>query len=167
MSKLRRYCQEGNQYFITCVTFKRRPILHKHADILAAAIQKTKLKTLFAIPAWVILPDHFHAVIEPALPDLSSIMQRIKLAFAADYNRCVERQFGRVWQHRFWDHVIRDQYDFNRHIDYIHYNPVKHGLVDRPGDYEHSSYRKFREMGYYDEDWGVREDLKFKGNFGE
>ncbi|MDP2728820.1 MAG: transposase, partial [Dehalococcoidia bacterium] len=59
-----------------------------------------------------------------------------------------------IWQRRFWEHVIRDQTDFNRHCDYIHYNPVKHGLVNSPLEWKHSSFRKFVEKGLYRQDWG-------------
>ena len=59
-----------------------------------------------------------------------------------------------IWQRRFWEHVIRDQTDFNRHCDYIHYNPVKHGLVNSPLEWKHSSFGKFVEKGLYRQDWG-------------
>jgi len=117
--------------------------------------------------AWVILPDHFHLIIDPLAHSLSSIMQRIKLSFSAAYNKQFGLKSGRVWQHRFWDHIIRDQEDFNRHIYYIHYNPVKHGLVLRPVDYSHSSFREFRSQGYYGDDWGAREPFDFEGEYGE
>ncbi len=77
------------------------------------------------------------------------------------------RTDGRVWQHRFWDHIIRDDDDLNNHTDYIHYNPVKHGFVTSPFDWPHSSIHRFLEMGNYTLDWGRREDVLFVGDFGE
>jgi putative transposase len=65
---------------------------------------------------------------------------------------------GQVWQNRFWDHILSDQEDLNRHIDYIHYNPVKHGLTDDPLEWEHSSFRVYRSRGFYSDGWGVTDD---------
>jgi putative transposase len=61
---------------------------------------------------------------------------------------------GMIWQRRFWEHLIRDEKDFNRHCDYIHYNPVKHGLIDDPKKWECSSILQFIEEGLYPQDWG-------------
>jgi putative transposase len=74
---------------------------------------------------------------------------------------------GRVWHNRFWDHVIRNQEDLNRHVDYIHYNPVRHGMVSRPFLYEFSSARNWLSRGYYQEDWGTAENPVKNGEFGE
>ncbi len=74
---------------------------------------------------------------------------------------------GRVWQNRFWDHIIRDQNDMNRHLDYVHYNPVKHGHVHSAMTWEHSSFRQFVQDGFYGEDWGQVDSPKFEGEFGE
>jgi len=74
---------------------------------------------------------------------------------------------GRVWQNRFWDHIIRNQEDLNRHIDYIHFNPVKHGFVKSPFDWSHSSIHKYHAEGFYTRGWGLIDTLKFKGEFGE
>ena len=74
---------------------------------------------------------------------------------------------GRIWQYRFWDHIIRDQNDLNKHIDYIHYNPVKHNLVQNPFEWKYSSIHEFKIEGYYSDDWGVKDRLTFKGEFGE
>ncbi len=74
---------------------------------------------------------------------------------------------GRVWQNRFWDHIIREQNDFNRHIDYIHYNPVKHGYVSNPADLKLSSFSKLKRKGVYPDDWGVVEPKNLDGDYGE
>jgi len=88
---------------------------------------------------------------------ISHVMQSLKLCFAHRY----KKDFGistslAVWQRRFWDHMIRDQEDFNRHLDYIHYNPVKHGYVSNPGDFQWSSLKTYVERGQYQKGWGTR-----------
>jgi putative transposase len=74
---------------------------------------------------------------------------------------------ARVWQSRFWDHIIRDQKDWNNHVDYIHYNPVKHGQVKSPLAWKNSSIHQYYERGYYSQDWGTVEKLQFDGDYGE
>ncbi len=89
--------------------------------------------------------------------------------FKITYSRYFRNKYGpgRVWQNRFWDHIIRDQNDFNRHIDYIHFNPVKHGLVIDPFVFEHSSLVGYFAKGYYNRDWGVIDIPEFNDDFGE
>jgi putative transposase len=117
--------------------------------------------------AWVILPDHFHLIIDFRGLDVSNIIQRMKMSFAAYYRKRMDLNSGRVWQHRFWDHIIRDEKDMNRHIDYIHYNPVKHGYVTRPIDWEESSIHNFIKRGLYTRDWENKETPGFNGDYGE
>jgi putative transposase len=74
---------------------------------------------------------------------------------------------GRLWQHRFWDHVIRNENDYVRHVDYIHYNPVKHGLTPSPFEYELSSINRWAARGYYDRTWGTSQTVVCDGDFGE
>ncbi len=63
-----------------------------------------------------------------------------------------------LWQERFWDHIIRDEHDLNNHFDYIHWNPVKHGYVQRPEDWSHSTYKYWLKRGYYELGWGYGEE---------
>ncbi len=165
MSNLRRYYSSGNMYFITVVTFKRRPILRCNIDLFWLSINKMKSIYEFELIAWVVTQDHLHAIINPFDNNLSELIKRFKLSYSMNFRKRNNLKSGRIWQFRFWDHVIRNQDDFNRHIDYVHYNPVKHGLVKNPFDYEHSSLSKFRE--YYPPNWGVAEEIKFDGDFGE
>jgi putative transposase len=72
---------------------------------------------------------------------------------------------GQIWQNRFWDHVIRNQDDMNRHIDYIHFNPVKHGLVSKPFDFRYTSIHQYRDD--YSDDWGIKEEIDTTGEYGE
>jgi len=167
MTNIRRYFQTGNLYFLTHVTSSRIPILVDNFDLLWRGINTTRAKHPFDLIAWVVLPDHMHLLINPLQCDLSGVMRKIKLAFSAKYRECLGLASRRVWQNHFWDHGIRDQKDFNRHLDYIHYNPVKHGFVSAPVDYPYSSFKEYRAQGYYSDDWGVQEQLVLEGLFGE
>jgi putative transposase len=71
-----------------------------------------------------------------------------------------------VWQRRFWEHLIRNQEDLNRHIEYIHYNPVKHGLTKAPADWKYSSFHRFVTNGIYDQGWGTGVKVEFDDNIG-
>ncbi|MFH1893857.1 MAG: transposase [Candidatus Zixiibacteriota bacterium] len=167
MSKLRRFYSDGNLFFVTNVAYKRRPILADNTDILMSAIQRVVGLSNGELIAWIIMPDHFHIIADTGSKNISDIMHRIKLSFASTYRKREHMHSGRVWQHRFWDHVIRDQVDMNRHIDYIHYNPVKHGLATSPFDWEQSSIQQYASEGVYEEDWGQLERLTYVGEFGE
>ena len=94
-------------------------------------------------------------------------MKRIKLSFAYHYRNKSGLYRGKIWQSRFWDHVIRSREDMNRHMDYIHYNPVKHGLIHSPFGWQQSSIHHFKSLGFYQSDWGVKETLIFADDFGE
>ena len=167
MSILRRYHREGNIYFITSVTYERKPVLVDNIDLLWTGFGAVNDKSAFNMMAWVILPDHFHIVIDPKQHDISNILQRIKMSFAALWRKRMNLVCGRVWQNRFWDHIIRDQEDLNRHIDYIHFNPVKHRYVNSPYDWPHSSMHKYHAEGFYSRDWGVMGTIEIEGEFGE
>lgn len=165
MSKLGRYYSPGQSYFVTSVMCERKPVLAGNETLLKSALDK-HLVTPSAMVAWVILPDHFHAVIEPADRDLSLLMRRIKLSFSAGYRLKQNLKMARLWQLRFWDHIIRDEEDLRRHLDYIHYNPVKHGIVGSPHEYRYSSFGEFLKRGQYVPEWG-KSEVDFVGEFGE
>jgi putative transposase len=167
VSNLRRYYTTGNYYFITNVTIERAPILVQNIDLYQIAMNRLSQKFKFEIPAWVVLPDHFHLIINPKTNDLSKIIRVFKQDFGFLYRQRIGIRGGRVWQLRFWDHIIRDQNDMNRHIDYIHYNPVKHGLVKATRDYAHSSFADYVHNGYYQTEWGAKEEIHFDGEYGE
>lgn len=167
MTNIRRYFTLGHLYFLTHVTHKRMPILTENADLLNSAINEVIAETPFEIIAFVIMPDHFHIIIDPKKSDVSSLFKRIKLKFSSNLRKIKNMKSGRIWQNRFWDHQIRNQEDLNTHIDYIHYNPVKHGLVKNPFVYKHSSLIEYHEQGIYQKDWGIKYDKIFEGEFGE
>jgi putative transposase len=171
MPEYRRAWQRGGTFFFTVVTYRRYPIFGDETAIklLNECFQVVMAEYPFKIDAIVVLPDHLHCMW--TLPDnefdFSIRWKRIKADFtrnysgdrAEDISESMHRKGERgVWQRRFWEHQIRDQEDFNRHCDYIHYNPVKHGLVNLPMEWKHSSFRRFVEKGLYSEGWGLTVD---------
>ncbi|MDZ4722708.1 MAG: transposase [candidate division Zixibacteria bacterium] len=153
--------------FITVVTHERSPILVKNIDLFRTAWESTKSKFSFDILAWVVLPDHFHMILEPTEKELNAIVHGFKQKFSANYRMRTGVHHGRLWQNRYWDHVIRDLPDMNRHIDYMHYNPVKHDACLNPEEYEHSSLRTYIERGQYEPDWGEVAKCDSGNSFGE
>jgi len=132
----------------------------------------------FRTDAWVILPDHMHVVW--TLPegdsdystrwailkkDLTKDLRCLADADAASTTSRVRHRDGTVWQRRFWEHLIRDDDDLARHVDYVHYNPVKHGYVRQAIDWPFSSFHRFVERGWLPADWGCGYALD--GDFGE
>ena len=167
MSVLKRYYFDGQIYFVTNVTYNRQGILIDNIDILWTAFKNAKMKIPFDLIGYVFLPNHFHVIIDPGKYNLSDIMHRIKLSFSSLYRKRNNLYKAQVWQKRFWDHVIRNQDDLNRHLDYIHYNPVKHGYVKNPILWQETSFHKFIKDGYYSGDWGVNMGIDLEGDFGE
>ncbi len=159
MSEYRRVYQPGAHYFFTLVTYKRRPIFANPDNIkhLKTAINKVKKKHPFSLNAIVILPDHLHCLwkLPENDPDFSTRWRLIKQHFSKEIDVAINhRNEKEVWQRRFWEHAIRDENDWQRHMDYIHYNPVKHELAAAPKDWEPSSFHYWVEKGVYERDWG-------------
>jgi putative transposase len=167
MSKLRRYNQLGNTYFVTSVTQERRNLLSGNERLLMQAIFVALQKHAFELSGWVVLPEHVHLIVRSETIDLSKFVKSFKQGFGLKHRHLHGVRTGRVWQLRFWDHIIRDQCDFNRHLDYIHYNPVKHGLVCSPLEYPHSSFAQCVDDGFYQPDWGQQDVSDLVGDFGE
>jgi putative transposase len=169
MVRYRRNFVPGGTYFLTVTLADRRArALIQHISALRAAFRKTRSERPFAIDAIVVLPDHLHVTmtLPPDDPDFSSRLQRIKGRFTravvgADTTIRRSPKGGyALWQSRFWEHTIRDEEDFSRHVDYIHFNPVKHGLVKRVCDWPYSSFHRYVRLGVLPEDWAgtVHED---------
>lgn len=159
MKSLRRYYFKNHYYFLTVVSYQRKPILIDNIDLFWESWRDIKLE------AWVVLPDHFHVILNSKNKGISNIIHQFKRRYSWYYNRFIQK--GRVWQNRYWDHIIRNQEDLNRHIDYIHYNPVKHKIIDDPFLYKHSSLIKYFENGFYPRDWGNDYDYDKDFDFGE
>lgn len=165
MVKIKRIYCKGHPHFITNMTYERRPIIIDNIDLLWEAVETILQKDDFGLMAWVILPDHFHFLIDVKKSNISKILQRIKLSYSVRLRNRYGFDYGKVWQNGFWDHIIRDEKDLNSHLNYIHYNPIKHGLINNPFDYEHSSLKKHRD--FYPDDWGIIKPLEFDGDFGK
>ena len=176
------YCRarlSGGTYFFTVVTYQRRPFLTDPVcrDALRAAIRKTRQNYPFTVDAWVLLPDHLHCIwtLPPDDHDFSKRWGLIKATFTKRVRAHTEdpnvspsrrrRREATVWQRRFWEHQIRDERDLRRHMDYIHFNPVRHGLVDSVRAWPFSTFHRFVKQGIYSADWGALEEDE--SNFGE
>jgi len=166
--------RQGSLYFFTIVTHNRQPIFAREdaRRLLSTAIKRTRQDRPWTNEAMVLLPEHLHTIwrLPPDDTDYSGRIAAIKKRFTRAYlasggaegtvlaGQRRHRQRG-VWQAPFWEHTIRDSKDFHLHVDYIHANPVKHGLVDYPRDWPHSSFHRYVQAGWYEADWCGRTDL--------
>lgn len=156
---------ENSLVFITMVTAKRRKILIDNIKILREAFKKTIHTYNYEIIAICILPDHIHMIIKPyCINDYPKIIQQIKRYFSQHINKNllenytltsgnIKRKECDIWQHKYWEHTIRNENDLNKHIDYIHFNPFKHKYVNRVRDWDYSSFKKFVNNNLYSIDW--------------
>ena len=144
MPDFRRYRVPGGCYFFAANLLERRgnTLLTDRVDLLREAVRRVRRSRPFTIDAWVVLPDHMHAVwtLPPGDDDFSIRWRLIKTLFVralprTEWRSCVRRADGErgIWQRRFWEHAIRDDADYATHMDYVHFNPVKHGLVASGG----------------------------------
>ncbi len=165
MSDYRRLRVPGGCYFFTVVTYERRRLFAEthNVDLLREAFAHTKSRRPFSMDAIVILPDHLHCVwrLPEGDTDFSGRWRAIKqfVSRRIDAPRS-PRGEKLVWQRRFWEHLIRDEEDWRRHVDYIHFNPVKHGLVHAPEDWPYSSFPRAVENGWYRTGWGRTEPVQ-------
>ncbi|MDX2214840.1 MAG: transposase [Oculatellaceae cyanobacterium bins.114] len=166
-------------YFFTVVTYQRQQLFHLPQNIehLRYAFRTVKASHPFTIEAIVVLPDHLHCIwtLPPGDADFSTRWRLIKTIFTRTCPNQHKRQQNQarlhkkeqaVWQRRFWEHQIRDEHDLNQHIDYIHYNPVHHQLVQHPKDWQYSSFHRFVARGVYEVDWGAGDAILFEVNVG-
>ena len=169
MPEYRRAYLPGGTFFLTLVTYHRIPLFCDPENIsrLRSCLAKTRTERPFEITGAVVLPDHIHFLwtLPPDDSNYSQRVSRMKILFTRSLrgrrslpeNVSASRRKHResdVWQRRFWEHSIRDQTDLERHLDYIHYNPVKHGLVSCPHLWEYSSFHRWVEKDGYKHDWG-------------
>lgn len=142
--------------FITVVTKGRKNILISNIQFLKEAFSKTKQKYSFEIIAIVVNQDHFHMIIKPEnINEYPKIIGTIKRTFTKISN--IQYSLNKngesdIWQRRYWEHTIMSEEDLYRHIDYIHYNSMKHYNI-APKDWTYSSFNKFVKNGYYDINW--------------
>ncbi len=182
MSNYRRLHNAGATYFFTVVTYRRRKILCTDTlrNALRAGIQATQTTHPFSINAWVLLPDHLHCIWTLPADDAdfglrwALIKRFVSKHCATELHQAdlmtdskLRRNELTIWQRRFWEHQIRDDQDFNAHLDYIHYNPVKHGYVVKVADWEYSTFHRYQRDGLYPQGWGLNFIGNLQQNYGE
>lgn len=164
MPDYRRIYHPGGTYFFTVNLLHRNgnDLLTRHIDQLRAAVRKVRHAHPFTIDGWVVLPEHLHCVLR--LPegdsDFTTRWRLIKAGFSMglpkiEHRSAVRERRGErgIWQRRFWEHLIRDEADYAAHMDYVHINPVKHGLVAHPGAWPYSTFHYLVATGIYPADW--------------
>jgi putative transposase len=173
MPEYRRNRLPGATYFFTV------NLLDRHSDLLVANIEplretvrQVRSRRPFHINASVVLPDHMHALwtLPEGDSDFPGRWRAIKIAFSKSLpiiekrSAMMSRRGERgVWQRRYWEHTVRDDRDYAAHMDYIHFNPVKHGLVAKPGDWPFSTFHHAASAGLYPVEWANDTDLEQAG----
>jgi len=168
MREYRRLRVRGGCYFFTeALANRHSSLLVDHIALLRASVARVRLLLPFEIDAWVVLPEHLHAIW--TLPEGDDEYQRrwtaIKTLFSRGISkgepisrsRQIRGERG-IWQRRYWEHVIRDEQDYAAHVDYVHFNPVKHGLVGHVADWPYSTCNRSVARGLYPPDWAYPDD---------
>jgi len=170
--RYRRADIKGGTYFFTINLAERHlSLLTDHIDILRKVINQVKNRHPFVLDAMVILPDHLHAMI--TLPEggcnYAMRWRLIKSGFSRHLPKSEKSSASRkkkgergIWQRRYWEHLIRDDADYEQHANYIHYNPVKHGYVEQAGKWPYSTIHSHIEKGLLPCDWGGVETDEFE-----
>jgi putative transposase len=164
----RRNLVPGGTFFFTVNLLDRRSnLLVARIDVLREAVRQARSRAPFEIDAWVVLPDHLHCIwtLPTGDADFPCRWRAIKTSFskalpADEWRSSVMTGRGErgIWQRRYWEHTIRDERDFAAHMDYTHFNPVKHGLVEHAADWPYSSFRRCVASGSYPAGWSGRGD---------
>ncbi len=151
------------------VAYNRKDIFVKNIELLRNSFKNAKQYYNFEILAICVLPEHIHMILNPNnINDYPKIITSIKYYFSKNYDVGVETPtYGYInkgekgiFQRRYFEHTICSQEELNNHINYIHYNPVKHGYVKSVKDWEYSSFHKFVENNLYDNSWGCTKDIE-------
>jgi putative transposase len=177
MTNYRRYFVPGGSYFFTVNLAERRlRLLTEHINALRASFRYARVRHPFAIDAIVVLPDHLHAIwtLPDGDKDFPLRWRLIKASFSRilpqgeriSRSRSSKAERG-IWQRRYWEHMLRDEDDFARHADYIHFNPVKHGYVPRVLDWPYSSFHRLVQLDVYPQDWAGGSTEYQERGFGE
>ena len=162
MQYRRNYVKGGTYFFTVNLLDRNKSLLVEHIDLLRESIRFVKSQKPFYIDAWVVLPDHLHAVLTSPDDDVdySSRWREIKKRFSKSLpktefltqTRKRKNERG-IWQRRFWEHTIRDDNDYWHHVNYVHFNPLKHGLVSQVADWPYSSFHRAVKQGIYSNNW--------------
>lgn len=157
----------GGSYFFTVTLADRSAcLLTDHVEVLRDVVRRVRAARPFEAVAMVVMPEHLHAVwtLPAEDDDYSGRWRAIKAGFTHGLRqRGLNLQSNAkgecaVWQRRFWEHTLRDELDLARHVDYIHYNPVKHGWVKQVRDWPWSSFHRYVRQGVLPEDWAAAPD---------
>jgi len=152
----------GTYSFTVNLAERKRTLLVNHVDVLRTVVKTVKARHPFQIDAMVVLPDHLHALwtLPEGDGDYPTRWMLIKTGFSRQMPKGERRSESRrakgergIGQRRYWKHLIRDDRDYARHADYIHYNPVKHGYVKRVVDWPYSTFHREVKRGIYPRDW--------------
>ncbi|CAN5459848.1 transposase [soil metagenome] len=174
----RRLKTPGACYFFTVVSYNRQKIFcyDKNPYLLKESLLAVKRRHPFTIDAFILMPDHLHCIwtLPSGDSDYSLRWMLIKGLFSRQCkklntgtpNNRIKKREQSVWQRRFWEHQIRNDKDFMQHMDYIHYNPVKHGLVKSAKEWPYSSLHRYIVAGIYPESWGRDASINFMDNIG-
>jgi putative transposase len=166
---IRAFVPGGTFFFTVTLLERRRKFLTEHIDDLRAVFKAARQHRPFTVEAIVILPDHLHCIwtLPSGDADFSTRWHDIKARFAAQIPggeklsvRRLKKGERGIWQRRFWEHVIRDESDYERHVDYIHYNPVKHGHVEKVADWPYSSFHRYVRSGIYNLEWAADDNVR-------
>ena len=174
--RYRRVKTMGGTFFTLNLAERRKTLLIDHIDILRNSLNTVKRRHPFKLDAMVILPDHLHAML--TLPDgdndYPTRWMLIKQGFSRQMpktekiNKSRELKSERgIWQRRYWEHLIRDDDDYEKHFNYIHYNPVKHGYVKQAVEWEYSTIHQYINAGVLSQYWGYFPDNSDERNYGE
>jgi putative transposase len=170
----RAFIPGGCWFFTVNLLERQKSLLVEHIELLRLAVAATRRNRAFTIDAFVVLPNHLHAVwtLPPGDADFSTRWWLIKSAFPRTLPKeerlsavRIERHERGIWQRRFWEHLVRDEAPYARHVEYCYINPVKHRLVSRVSDWPHSSFHRDVRAGIFPEDWAG--DIAQDGRFGE
>ncbi|MFN2203327.1 MAG: REP-associated tyrosine transposase [Caldilineaceae bacterium] len=163
--RYRRANVAGGTYFFTVNLAERQlGLLVDHVDLLRDSVRVVKQRHPFNIVAFVVLPDHLHAIwtLPEGDSDFAMRWMLVKSGFSRRIPEGERRNASRIlkgergiWQRRYWEHLIRDEMDYQRHVDYVHFNPVKHGYASRAADWPYSSIHRHIAAGLLSENWGV------------
>lgn len=171
MTDYRRDFTKGGMYFFTMVLQDRsKDYLVRYIDEFRLAYKQTQERYPFETVAICILPDHLHLIMK--LPEndnnysvriaylKTKFTQKLPLYCRKPNDSQNKRREAGIWQRRFWEHLIRDDNDLVNHLDYIYYNPVKHGYVQSVKDWQFSSFHRDVKAEIYPMDWGSNVDEK-------
>ena len=177
MTQYRRSFVPGGSFFFTVNLADRRLcLLTEHGVALRAAFRYALSRHPFLLEAVVVMPEHLHAIwtLPPEDTDYALRWRLIKTHFSRALPALESRSGSReskgergIWQRRYWEHTLRDATDFARHLDYIHFNPVKHGHVTRVSDWPYSSFHRYVRLGRYPADWAGGGEQADGGAYGE